>query len=900
MWLSDGQRSQPSSVVDDWVKERSTSTTPAAASGSSSASPTLDLDFINDMALSTSGSNSSLFVPFQTNSYYGSPYNTIPYGSSSWAGNSSLPLSSYSSLNGATTSTTTSSSPPQNHQSSPPIQHQHSPPISSMVIDPALTSAGGSAGPPKQNHQYSHSPPPQSTGPAFPYSQYSTLSSLIPHLYPQAQQRPQQHSAPSQGTLSPQALHTTAPSSLLGAISTSQFYGQPQQLQPHVKQEQQLTLPQHSPPPIPSGSGSHQSLPQQQPAPTPQPQGPTPEQRKQQLYTAIKPLLQSSAFTGAQAVSTLVQRIDEFGVQDVDPTLRHEILTKIRDGAGNHYFRAWGENTTALDITREWLRAAYTAKEGDPLAETTMPLLHIIDRLPLTVESLKNSKLGKLVVKIVKDPPTPAIKDMASNVERRWRQLVEGASKTNGHSSKDAPDPKASVKKRKEPATSSKAAPPAKKPAVGSSTSSKPTASSALTTKASNNAGVKDAKSDTGFFSAPKPKPKLPTFKKAPPTAASSASTSDSVAQPSSIDPFQEVLKSMGKSRTRSQSPASASGGTAGITSVSTTPSTNTPPLVGSSTSNTGLTKSGKKKKSVTWASEEKLESIRFIDKAIYDDDPSDGMHHHSLRDLDRGEGAALHAHLFEETVDWSEPQPIEIPIDIELPPRGEGSTEKITQEEREKTALVAVYLNPAHIPDSPGEPASTISDEDVDKDVTAMTCGPDADGYFFSDTVPQPQETAASTVADLVAQLATGNAPLVVNGLSGGDSGGFGMNGFNSDAGNGFGGMRMNIVNPEDAMAAIQQQMQTLAPEQMQVLLQQLNPAGGSAGYGGDSWQSGGPGQFTDFGFNGESGNGDRTWADTGSGVGGRGGRGGGRFRGRGRGGVDGVWKASELHLYI
>ena len=28
----------------------------------------------------------------------------------------------------------------------------------------------------------------------------------------------------------------------------------------------------------------------------------------------------------------------------------------------------------------------------------------------------------------------------------------------------------------------------------------------------------------------------------------------------------------------------------------------------------------------------------------------------HSLRDLDRGEGAALHAHLFEEALDWSEP----------------------------------------------------------------------------------------------------------------------------------------------------------------------------------------------------------------------------------------------------
>ena len=32
------------------------------------------------------------------------------------------------------------------------------------------------------------------------------------------------------------------------------------------------------------------------------------------------------------------------------------------------------------------------------------------------------------------------------------------------------------------------------------------------------------------------------------------------------------------------------------------------------------------------------------------------GVHvSHSLRDLDRGEGAALHAHLFEETVDWME-----------------------------------------------------------------------------------------------------------------------------------------------------------------------------------------------------------------------------------------------------
>jgi protein phosphatase 1 regulatory subunit 10 len=31
-------------------------------------------------------------------------------------------------------------------------------------------------------------------------------------------------------------------------------------------------------------------------------------------------------------------------------------------------------------------------------------------------------------------------------------------------------------------------------------------------------------------------------------------------------------------------------------------------------------------------------------------------MHRHSIQELDRGEGAALHAHLFEEAIDWSEP----------------------------------------------------------------------------------------------------------------------------------------------------------------------------------------------------------------------------------------------------
>jgi len=84
-----------------------------------------------------------------------------------------------------------------------------------------------------------------------------------------------------------------------------------------------------------------------------------------------------------------------------------DILTKIRDNAGNHYFRAWSENEDAVDITKEWLKAGLTATQDNGLVETIMPLLHIVDRMPLTVNALKKSKLGKIVVKLVKEPPAP-------------------------------------------------------------------------------------------------------------------------------------------------------------------------------------------------------------------------------------------------------------------------------------------------------------------------------------------------------------------------------------------------------------------------------------------------------------------------------------------------------------
>ena len=117
-------------------------------------------------------------------------------------------------------------------------------------------------------------------------------------------------------------------------------------------------------------------------------------------------------------------------------------------------------------------------------------------------------------------------------------------------------------------------------------------------------AAVKDAKADFSFFSAPKTKAKLPSFKKAA-VPAQLKKDEANVALPSSFDPFQEALKSM---KARKDSPA-----------LSTPPaaSASTPPQI-------SLGKNGRKKKCVTWATDEQLVSIKLIERAIYDDDPVD------------------------------------------------------------------------------------------------------------------------------------------------------------------------------------------------------------------------------------------------------------------------------------
>ncbi|KAG2150329.1 uncharacterized protein EDB93DRAFT_1084239 [Suillus bovinus] len=810
--------------TDDWKEQSSPTNGAGGPPGSTAQQPSLDLsDYtIGDLAGPSTSSSISQppayyggpFNPFYLSSVPG-PYNAVPYGSMSWTNpQTHLPLSNYSTLNGAT-STTSSQQSTSQHQS-PPAQNQQP-----MMIDPALTTMNGSGSEPPR--QYTQSPThvaqatPQSQ-PRHPYQyQHPTLSInpayVLPAHFYSSHLTQHQPTSQSQGTLSPHVLHSPT-STMIGQLSS--FYAQ----SPSTPSTSTATT-----------ATSTTAAPAQPPTINIQ-------ARKDSFVTDIRPLLQPNAFGGARAINNLVNLIDDFGSEEVEPALRMEILTKIRDNAGNHYFRAWSENNTAMDITREWLKAAATAKSDTPLVDTVMPLLHIIDRLPLSVESLKSSKLGKIIVKLVKEPPAPAIKDMASNLERRWRQLVETAQKQAENTQTE--DSK--LKKRKPVEQPSAKAPPPKKAAVAPTASAfKPTA---VKKETKPTVALKDARSDSSFFSAPKPKAKLPSFKKAP--APVKKEPDLNVAQPSSIDPFQEALKSMGKGRRDS-------------------PITPTPPPASMSITPPLMTSGKTKRKSVTWAPDGQLESIRLIERAVYDDDPVDGVHTaHSLRDLDRGEGAALHAPLFEEVIDWTDP--ITLEFDLEASQRGQNSTEKTTQEEREQTALGALYMSSAQIPDSPGEPTTIISDEEIDVDVKTMTVGSECDNFFWRE-VDLPQPNAAS-VADLVGQL----------------SGGFDSMSAPTSAG----------IQPFGFDPALLSQL-PIAPEQVQELMQQAQALFNQHPSGpGVQAQFGGPDQNWNSNAAGDFG---RGYADNG-GARGRWASDRGQFRGRGRGrgrGEDGSYRSSK-----
>lgn len=202
----------------------------------------------------------------------------------------------------------------------------------------------------------------------------------------------------------------------------------------------------------------------------------------------------------------------------------------------------------------------------------------------------------------------------------------------------------------------------------------------------------------------------------------------------------------------------------------------------------------------------------------------------------------------------------IGLDIDPELSQRGQNSIEKITQEEREQAALGALYMLAAQIPDSAGEPSTSIGDDEIDVDVTAMTVGPECDSVFWREIdVPQPSPTS---VADLVGQLSGMPSNSVIQQL----------------------GFDPALLSSIPQLPIAPEQVQELMQQAHALLIQQQSGGGVPPAYGGADQTWNATAEYSQ----GYTNNGVRgRWTDRGQSR--------GRGRGRGRGEEGGSYRTSK-----
>lgn len=72
--------------------------------------------------------------------------------------------------------------------------------------------------------------------------------------------------------------------------------------------------------------------------------------------------------------TTLIETLNRPGQGETTPTLRKEILNRMRDHASQEFYKVWAKSTVGMDILKGWLKSAATKPEWE---ETLMPLLHV-------------------------------------------------------------------------------------------------------------------------------------------------------------------------------------------------------------------------------------------------------------------------------------------------------------------------------------------------------------------------------------------------------------------------------------------------------------------------------------------------------------------------------------------
>ncbi|KAH9813689.1 hypothetical protein DFH28DRAFT_1083479 [Melampsora americana] len=424
----------------------------------------------------------------------------------------------------------------------------------------------------------------------------------------------------------------------------------------------------------------------------------------------------------------------------VPPEGRLEVLSAIRPSANKDFYTAWAAESKGLGLLESWLKGSVHAHErakmkvaDDQDAEfqdrdaVLLSLLQMLEKMPITLDNLKNHTFAKQVLRINKELNAQRfsdnVKTLSKKLEQQWRTAVRDASTAKSTSNASAlnkkrnepsPEP-ATIKKRKvEPVT-------------------KPSTSSAN-------------KVPDGLFG--RQGQKLPAFlKKKPEPAPSQATAAQS-------DPFAEAMAALREKHA-----------TIGLGEVNMTSSA--PPKAKAN---------GKPSKRVTFASDDKLCQIKIVERLVYE---GEEFEHHPLGDarkMDAVEGRYLHhaEEFLEEEMEWVTPLEViltaETIANLETSPL--ESPEAAKQEEREKTVVEVIYYDESQIPESPYEPPECdrgIEDGSghvpklmklggellTDPEIPRLIARAHADN-----TAPDAPVAPDSAVSDILARLNGGIAP--------------------------------------------------------------------------------------------------------------------------------------------
>ncbi|GAA5888332.1 hypothetical protein JCM5296_003290 [Sporobolomyces johnsonii] len=393
---------------------------------------------------------------------------------------------------------------------------------------------------------------------------------------------------------------------------------------------------------------------------------------------------------------------------DVPPDGRAEILTALLKFGGDEFWQAWlkeGEGkgkgrSDGLDLLVVWFEGANgsyfkkedkdkerekgtgereTEKQRKDVEQKTLALvLQALGKLPVTIEHLRHLSgldIPKRARKISMKATDGAVKAAATQLVQKWAKVQQDYVASQPKTAASSKDGKDATTKRKAEAAEA----PAKKAKIAPSAVKKP--ASATTPAAPAYASTNHVKAA------------LPSFKKAKGAAPAPA--------PAHTSALRAALAGLGK---KDVGGATIPGG---LTNKSTKINASAPGAKGR-----------KEKKSVRWREDDELVQIKYIERAVYEDEQNgaaasarigegeDAME--NFRYMEQQEGMSHTMHLedeMEEEIDWYEPVEIVIPDTEDFAALREPpvSAEAEIQTQRESTLMA---VDPTSTPpDSPGEP---------------------------------------------------------------------------------------------------------------------------------------------------------------------------------------------------